>query len=165
MDDSRRAAAPADPRRTTAGPVRVVLPSSAVAELVVRPAVAIAGERPLGEAIEAMRAADVSSLLVHGPPGVLTERDVVRAVGAGCTVDAPVASAATPHPVRVDGGATVSAAAALMLNEDVRHLVVDLPGGATGIVSIRDVLAVLLAAAQPQLWLTSLRIAISPTSR
>ena len=55
-------------------------------------------------------------------------------------------------------------AAGLMLNEQVRHLLVELDTGAVGVVSIRDLLAVLLQAVDLHLWLTSLRVAIETRS-
>ena len=47
-----------------------------------------------------------------------------------------------------------------MLNEQVRHLVVELDGGTLAVVSIRDLLAVLLQAVDSRLWLRSLCVAI-----
>jgi hypothetical protein len=47
-----------------------------------------------------------------------------------------------------------------MLNQEVRHLIVELPDASSGIVSLRCILAVLLQAAQPELWLSSLRIKV-----
>ena len=56
-------------------------------------------------------------------------------------------------------------AAALMLNEEVRHLVVDFPGGNVGVISLRDIAAVLLQTASPHIWLSMLRVAVEePTS-
>jgi hypothetical protein len=52
----------------------------------------------------------------------------------------------------VDGCAT-------MLNEDVRHLVVETDHG-PAVLSLRDVAAVLLQASDPHIWLSSLRIKI-----
>lgn len=50
-----------------------------------------------------------------------------------------------------------------MLNEHVRHLVVEVDGR-LGVVSLRDVAAVLLQGADPHLWLASLRVAVeAPT--
>ena len=106
----------------------------------------------------------MSSLLLEGRAGIVTERDLARAHGAGCAATDPVVAIASRHPVTVPGTTTVIAAAGLMLNEQVRHLLVELDTGAVGVVSIRDLLAVLLQAADPQLWLTSLRVAIETPS-
>jgi hypothetical protein len=58
----------------------------------------------------------------------------------------------------------VTAGAALMLNEQVRHLIVELDDGATGVVSMRDLMAVLLQAVDSHLWLASLRMTIEAPS-
>jgi hypothetical protein len=52
--------------------------------------------------------------------------------------------------------------AALMLNDEIRHLIIEFPDGHEGVVSLRDIVAVLLQTASPELWLTSLRLAIEP---
>ena len=141
----------------------VVSPDSPLWALASRPALAVAGETTLAEAAEVMRAAGVSALLVDGAGGVVTEHDLARALSAGLTGADPVASVATRHPVVVPGTMPVVEAAGLMLNEHVRHLIVELEGGRVGMVSMRDVLAVLLQAADPHLWLTSLRAVITPS--
>jgi hypothetical protein len=51
-----------------------------------------------------------------------------------------------------------------MLTEHVRHLLVRLDDEEVGILSLRDVVAVLLQTADPELWLTSLRVAIATPS-
>ena len=94
----------------------------------------------------------------------MTERDIARGVAGGCPPEADVRTLATPHPVVVEWALPVVRAAGLMLNEHVRHLVVQLDGGAVGILSLRDVVAVLLQTADPEMWLTSLRVAISTPS-
>lgn len=139
-----------------------------------RPAVKVPVAATLADAIAAMEAADVSSVLVvddedvgwpatTSMPGILTERDVVRALGRGSTLDDPVGPLATRHPVLVAEELSVLTALAVMLSEDVRHLVVV---GADGVsvVSLRDVAAVLLDHADPHLWLASLRLAVGDPS-
>ena len=150
--------------RTTGGPARVVDPSSPVAVLVARAAVTVPETCSLADAVAVMKAENVSSVLLEGRAGIVTERDLARAHGAGCAATEPVVAIASRHPVSVTGDTTVIAAAALMLNEQVRHLLVELDAGAIGVVSMRDLLAVLLQAVDAHLWLTSLRIAIEPPS-
>ena len=145
------------------GPAQVVDPQSPVSALLARAALTVPGSLSLGEAVELMRAMSVSALLVDDPAGIVTERDLARALGAGCVATDPVGTVATPHPLTVAGDMTVVTAAELMLNEQVRHLVVELDGG-VGIVSMRDLLAVLLQAVDPHLWLTSLRVAVESPS-
>jgi len=111
-----------------------------------------------------MESAGVSAVLVGDGAGIATERDLAWALGAGYTATDRVDAVATRHPLAVPGTISVVAAAALMLNQQVRHLVVELHGGGLGVVSIRDLLAVLLQAVDPQPWLGSLRIAIETPS-
>lgn len=59
----------------------------------------------------------------------------------------------------MSGATSVVDACAVMLNEEVRHLLVDVDG-ALGVLSLRDVAAVLLQTAEPHIWLASLRVAI-----
>lgn len=134
--------------------------SSPISRLIVRPAVGISAEAPVAEAARLMELAGVSALLVGEDSGIVTERDLARGLGAGCSPYDPVSAVATPHPLAVDGSMEVVEAAALMLNEQVRHLIVFLPEGGRGVISIRDLLAVLLEAADGHRWLTSLRVAI-----
>ena len=64
--------------------------------------------------------------------------------------DDPVDVVAT-DPVRVLAGASVVDAAAIMLNGQIRHLVIDGWEGGTAVVSLRAVMAVLLQAVKPEL--------------
>ena len=146
--------------RTVSGPVNVVSARSPLSRLVVPPVVGISGAASLIEAAQMMELANVSALLVDDRAGIVTERDLARALGAGRSPEDTVSTVATPHPLVVDGAMSVLDAAALMLNEQVRHLVVVLPEEQRGVVSIRDLLAVLLEAADDHVWLASLRVAI-----
>ena len=150
--------------QTVKGPLCVVDPRSPVSKLATREAVAVPESCALAEAVEVMRGADVSALVVGDGAGIVTERDLARALGAGRALTDAVDMIATRNPLTVSGDMTVIAAAGLMLNEHVRHLLVQLDGGTVGVVSIRDVLAVLLQAVDPHVWLTSLRVAMESPS-
>src|SRR5690349_14633931 len=103
----------------------VVEPLSAIRYLIARPAVRVPLGTSLSDAAEVMVDDNVSSLIVE-PDGerLITERDLSRAL-AGCFgPDDPVDVVAT-HPIRVPADMPVVDAAAVMLNEEVRHLVVD----------------------------------------
>lgn len=141
--------------------VNVVTQHSSLVDLVCRPAVTIPRDASIADAVVAMRSAEVSALLVE-EGGILTERDIARALGAGVPVDELVERVATPHPLVVPASMGVIEACALMLNEQVRHLVLEFDDGRLGVVSLRDVAAVLLQAADPHLWLASLRVAVGP---
>jgi CBS domain-containing protein len=144
--------------------LRDVDPQSTLAALIPRPALTVPASCTLVDAVERMEAAGVSALVVGDHRGIVTERDLARALAAGRALDEPVERAATRQPVAVPGATTVVAAAGLMLNEHVRHLLVELDDGTVGVVSVRDVLAVLLQATDPDPWLTSLRAAIETPS-
>jgi signal-transduction protein with cAMP-binding, CBS, and nucleotidyltransferase domain len=107
-----------------------------------------------------MRHANVSSVLVGTQGAIATERDLTRALAAGMSSDEPIATVASRDPVRLGALIPLVDAAALMLNEEIRHLIVEFPDGREGVVSLRYIVAVLLQAASPTLWLTSLRLAI-----
>ncbi len=142
------------------GAAQVVHPQSPVASLCTRAVVAVAGDTSLAAAVDLMRHEGVSSLLLDGGRALVTERDLARAMAYGCVPSEPVSVAGSPHPITVPGHLRVIEAAALMLNEHVRHLVVELPAGALGVISLRDVLAVLLSVVDRDLWLTSLQVRI-----
>ena len=118
---------------------------------------------PLRVAAGVMERRGVSSLLV-GDGGIVTERDLVRAMSHGIPPTEPVGEVATAHPVVVSGAVSVVDGCATMLAEQVRHLVVDIGGGRLGIVSMRDVLSVLIHSATPHVWLTSLRLSVPDAS-
>ena len=145
-------------------PLRVVGATSPLSRLALEPAVAVAGSCPLVEAIATMRRAGVSALLVDDPVGLITHRDLARGLVDGQGPTDRVEAVSTGPPITVPGATTVVAAAALMLNEHVRHLVVVLDPDDHRVVSMRDLLAVLLQTVDPNLWLTSLRVALDPPS-
>jgi CBS domain-containing protein len=120
---------------------------TAVAHVPRRRLVTIEPDASVHMAARLMRAADVSALVVGTPGGlvsVVTERDVVRAVAEGLAPATPVASIATPDPAVVEASASLLVAATAMMELGVRHLVVVEGSRAVGLISIRDVLAMLL---------------------
>jgi CBS domain-containing protein len=71
--------------------------------------------------------------------GIMTERDVLRAVGAG-SIDGSVSDWMTRDPITVDPHATHGEAAMMMIHGGFRHVPVVEHGKLVGIVSIRDLL-------------------------
>jgi CBS domain-containing protein len=124
-----------------------------------RPPVTIAPGAPLDKAARIMRANDVSALVV-GRPGelvsIVTERDLTQALADGLPAATPVTAVASPEPLTIRPDAPVVDAAMLMLRHGVRHLVVARGGRAIGMLSIRDVLAALVAAVTPDTILVML---------
>lgn len=73
--------------------------------------------------------------------GVLSERDVVRSLGEGeDPADTHVFDVMTEDVVTIDVDGTVTEAVRLMLDDEIRHLVVTRDGEPYGIVSARDLL-------------------------
>jgi CBS domain-containing protein len=80
--------------------------------------------------------------------GVITERDVLRAIAAGDDLDvARVADHMTPRPVSVPPGTPLAEACDLMISRGVRHLLVSDGDALVGVLNMRDVVGVLSGAA------------------
>jgi CBS domain-containing protein len=72
--------------------------------------------------------------------GILTERDLTRAVADGADVkSAEVADYMTPEPIVVGPHVSVDEAAEIMVTTGVRHLPVVDRGQLVGVLSIRDI--------------------------
>jgi CBS domain-containing protein len=71
--------------------------------------------------------------------GILTERDILRAVGKG-TIEGTVGEWMTRDPITVGRDATHGEAAMMMIHGGFRHVPVVEGGKLIGIVSIRDLL-------------------------
>jgi CBS domain-containing protein len=89
--------------------------------------------------------ADEVGLLVVGTAddvrGVVSERDVVRALSKGlASQTTAVSEIASTRLVWCDASATVDEVAGLMMEEYVRHVLVEENGRLLGIVSARDLL-------------------------
>jgi len=133
-------------------------PQSEIGRLVVRAAVRVPEGMSLHETALAMRASNVSSALIVDSHAIVTERDLAAAWARRLVADDPVEMVASHHPLVVSHDLPIVEAAALMLNREVRHLIVLMADGSAGVVSLRDVMAVLLQAVKPELWLATLRI-------
>jgi CBS domain-containing protein len=73
--------------------------------------------------------------------GIITERDILRAVGDGRNPElTPVAAYMVEDPVTVSPDTEASEAAATMVSLGVRHLPVVEGGGLVGMLSARDLL-------------------------
>ena len=75
--------------------------------------------------------------------GILTERDILRAVATGPVEGTNVAAWMTRDPETVEADETTGQAASVMIHGGFRHLpVVDADGRPVGIISIRDLVRV-----------------------
>ena len=72
--------------------------------------------------------------------GVLSERDVIRAVAKGLDMDSDVMTVATKDVITVDVNDRVDEAAILMSKHGIRHLVVMEEGRLYGVILMRDII-------------------------
>jgi CBS domain-containing protein len=82
--------------------------------------------------------------------GILTERDVLRAVATGGVEGTHVAAWMTRDPETVDVSESTGQAAAVMIHGGFRHLPVMDGGRPVGIVSIRDLMRVVVDDESPR---------------
>jgi CBS domain-containing protein len=112
-------------------------------EFMTRDVLSVAPEDTLGHSAERMVERGAGSAVVtdYGRLiGILTERDVLRAVaGRVHSSEATVREWMTPDPITVSQDTTAEEAAQIMLENDFRHLPVVEGERAIGVVSIRDV--------------------------
>jgi CBS domain-containing protein len=116
---------------------------SAVGEIMSRGLLTIDAGTPLTAAAERMTERHVGAVLVvdgDALRGILTERDVLRAVASGSVERATVGEWMTPNPETVDASESTGHAAALMIHGGFRHLPVVEDDRLAGIVSIRDLI-------------------------
>ena len=75
------------------------------------------------------------------PVAVISERDVVKALAMKMPLSTPVEAFMSTRLISIRSDEDVAKAADLMINHNIRHLVVVNPDGSLlGMVSIRDVL-------------------------
>ncbi len=122
---------------TVTGPVRLAM---AV------PVVSVDAATTLRRAAQELDHEDIGAVVVlgrHGLEGLLSERDIVRALAGGADPDTTsVDSAMAEDPLAVDVDTPIEAVADLMRTTGVRHLPVVAGHDVVGMVSIRDVLDV-----------------------
>jgi CBS domain-containing protein len=107
----------------------------------------------LGEAAKRMVARGVGAVLVmegEKLEGILTERDLMRAVAGGYSEEARVSDWMTRHPETVDADDATDHAASLMIHGGFRHLPVMQGDRVVGIISIRDLMRVALSDSSPR---------------
>ena len=124
---------PEDPVRVVmSAPVASIEPNATLADMAGMLAKELVGALPIleGDKIE----------------GIVSERDLVRAIAAGASCDDVwAADVMTTEPVTVELDEPIANVAERMLDEGVRHMPVVSGGRVVGIVSERDVLQVLSA--------------------
>ncbi|BCU69391.1 CBS domain-containing protein [Stygiolobus caldivivus] len=97
----------------------------------------------LYEVAKTMTEKNIGSVIVveNGKPvGIITERDVVRAIGKGKKLDTKAEEFMTASLITIKEDSPITGALALMRQFNIRHLpVVNDKGELTGIISIRDI--------------------------
>jgi CBS domain-containing protein len=110
-------------------------------------------DAPLAEAARRMASRGVGAVVVLDGDrltGILTERDVLKAVAGGFQAEARVRDWMTRHPETVESDDATDHAAALMIHGGFRHLPVVDEGRTVGILSIRDLMRVALEDSAPR---------------
>jgi|SRR5579862_497147 len=82
--------------------------------------------------------------------GILTERDILRAVARGAIGGSDVAGWMTKNPETIEPDDSTGHAAVLMIHGGFRHLPVTEGGSLVGIISIRDLIRVTLDDQSPR---------------
>src|SRR5918998_6218306 len=108
---------------------------------------------PLADVATRMVERSVGAVLVldgERLAGILTERDVLRAVARGIRDDAVVRDWMTTDPDTIDPDDSTEHAATLMMHGGYRHIPVTQGQAVVGILSIRDLMALALADSAPR---------------
>ena len=124
-----------------------------VADHMTRDLLTIEPDAPLAEAARRMGSRGVGAVVVLDGDrlsGILTERDVLKAVAGGLEPNACVRDWMTRHPETIESDDSTDQAAALMIHGGFRHLPVVDEGRTVGILSIRDLMRVALEDRAPR---------------
>lgn len=108
---------------------------------------------PVVEVAQRMVARDVGAVLVlEGDrlAGIMTERDLMRAVARGARDEAVVGDCMTRDPETIAPDETTEHAAVLMIHGGFRHLPVTDGDAVVGMLSIRDLMQVVLEDSAPR---------------
>jgi len=119
-----------------------------VSDLVKRKPVVVSKDATIKDAARLMASEGVGLLVVVDlsnpakPVGVVSERDVIRAIAKGISLDEKLNTIATKKLITVELDEDIGKAAAKMASNKIRHLVVlDKSGKLAGVLSIRDLVA------------------------
>jgi len=118
-----------------------------VGELIRRPPITAHPSDTLIDDIEKMARYEVGASVVVNPSeggkpvAVISERDVVKALAMKMPLSTPVEAFMSTRLISIRPDEDVAEAGDLMINHNIRHLVVANPDGSPlGLVSIRDIL-------------------------
>jgi CBS domain-containing protein len=108
---------------------------------------------PLTEVADRMVSRDVGAVLVLDGKllvGILTERDVLRAVAGGVGEETVVADWMTRDPETMEPDEPIRQAAVLMIHGGFRHMPIVAGDEVVGMLSIRDLMRVVLEDSSPR---------------
>lgn len=116
-----------------------------VREAMSKPVLMIGPEHTLRQAAQLMAARRIGSAVVHDPdgegPGIMTERDVLYAIGNGADPDSePCRGHITWEAIYAHPDWSLEEAAIVMNRGGFRHLVVIEDGHVVGVISVRDLM-------------------------
>lgn len=118
-----------------------------IKELKPRMPVTITKSESLASAAKLLSDEDIGALVVYEPQGlagIISERDIVHAVADGLNlVETEVCEYMTQAPVVSQDDAVIGDAIAKMNDSGIRHVVVMSDGDVTGMISMRDAVALL----------------------
>ncbi|PKM08384.1 MAG: prohead protease, partial [Gammaproteobacteria bacterium HGW-Gammaproteobacteria-7] len=117
-----------------------------LASLIRRPPLSALPDAPLADALAAMEAARVGSVVVADaagqPLGILTLKDVLaRVTLAGVPLTTPISAVMTPNPATLPADAPVADALVLMARQAIHHIPLVENGRLAGVVSEKDIFA------------------------
>jgi CBS domain-containing protein len=75
--------------------------------------------------------------------GVVSERDIVKALASGMPLNTPLEKIATKRVITIEPDKSVVEVADLMAENKIRHLVVAERGKVVGVISLRDLVRLL----------------------
>jgi CBS domain-containing protein len=116
-----------------------------VREAMTKPVLMIGPEHTLRQAAQLMAARRIGSAVVHDPdgegPGIMTERDVLYAIGNGVDPDSePCRDHITWEAIYAHPDWSLEEAAMVMTRGGFRHLVVIENHEVVGVISVRDLM-------------------------
>ncbi len=130
-------------------PVILSRPSMRIKELIRDGVISCKSTDPITCAVAKMYMHNVGSVLVidedEKPVGIFTERDLVRVVAEGISLDTPLMKVMSRKLITANTSESVISAAMKMIENNIRHLPVVEEGKAVGMVSIRDLVRALMA--------------------
>ncbi|ADY01082.1 putative signal-transduction protein with CBS domains [Vulcanisaeta moutnovskia 768-28] len=130
-------------------PVIPSRPSMRIKELIRDGVISCKSTDPITCAVAKMYMHNVGSILIIDedgkPTGIFTERDLVRVVAEGISLDTPLMKVMSKKLITANTSESVISAAMKMIENNIRHLPVVEEGKTVGMVSIRDLVRALMA--------------------